>query len=1020
MRFYRLWPVHKYGLVHFAVVLLCLGISFYSRAQDQIRFQNYRIEDGLSMGTVSEIAKDGHGFAWVATAEGLHRFDGQKFQVFKHVDGDPHSLSDSYLTSLKYADGKLYVGNHKGTIDVFDVISHEVVTLDPTSVVPSFDYAISVLALYEDQLLVGTNGGGLWVVNRVTNELKPYNPGHSDARIITDIVTYGKDFYFSTEHNLYRANLDTCESVALLNDADITSLCWHEGQMYIGTTNGLFIDREKGFGVVQLPPRKRRVNVIADLLSFQGRLWVATHGGLVILEGEDYWHYRNEAGPYSLVDDQLSCLFVDNEDEVWLGTIAGFSIYAPSLKKFGLLQEFVLGDEVINNNVYYIYEDQHANVWLGTLSGGLLKLGKDQRIMEAYPIVSDGKYFSRSVRCVLQDSKGRFWIGTRDAGLFFLDERTKQFKAIRGTEGYLLEHNTIRAIFEDRQGRLWIGTDGGLYRYDVEENRFTNFKANPKSNSNNVIYQITQLPSSDRLILGSFRGGLQMFDPENEAFTVFKSSVLDSTSMSNNNVMSLEWMNKDTLLIGTYGGGLNIMDVRTQKFKHITEKDGLINNAVYGILYEGNGKIWMSTNAGVVLFDLYHFDFKNFNTAHYLQNKEFNEGAFCKTRSGEFYFGGVSGLNYFKPSEIIYKDHAPAIKLTGIRATDLEEINGQLRLNFLNSRLELDFMALYYANPAGVKYRYKMEGYDQDWVEPQFANTAVYPKLNPGRYTFIVEAKDEFGVWHSEPLKVVVFVSPPIWQRWWFIVLAFLLIAAGIYALFRARTRQIEKSYKLQLVDSELRALRSQMNPHFIFNSLNSIQYFILKKQPKDAYTYLSKFASLMRKILQNSRLKYISVHDEAEWLELYLEMESLRMDNTLDFKVDTSGIEDPEYCFIPTMLIQPYVENSIVHGLLSKETDRKINVWFRQKEDHVECEVLDNGIGREASRIMNEKRTRKHNSAGMALTKSRLQLLSEGRGNFDVRIEDLYTDGIGSGTRVVILIPIIEGENEKAEIHSH
>ena len=302
-----------------------------------------------------------------------------------------------------------------------------------------------------------------------------------------------------------------------------------------------------------------------------------------------------------------------------------------------------------------------------------------------------------------------------------------------------------------------------------------------------------------------------------------------------------------------------------------------------------------------------------------------------------------------------------------------------------------------------------MIGYDQAWVESNQSQTAVYPRLSPGRYHFEVIARDEFGQWVQHSRLLSVRVQPPFWQRWWFIVLMALTLGGAVFALFRFRTREIEKTYRLQLVDSELRALRSQMNPHFIFNSLNSIQYFILKKQPEEAYTYLSKFASLMRKILQNSRLKYISILDEKEWLELYLEMEKLRMDDQLDYRIDDSGVNDIKHSYIPTMLIQPYVENSIVHGLLPKEGDRRIEIKFTKHTDHVECVVEDNGIGREASRVMNEKRASKHTSAGMELTKSRLRILSEGQGDFDVWVEDLMDGGEAAGTRVTIKIPLIK-----------
>ena len=198
------------------------------------------------------------------------------------------------------------------------------------------------------------------------------------------------------------------------------------------------------------------------------------------------------------------------------------------------------------------------------------------------------------------------------------------------------------------------------------------------------------------------------------------------------------------------------------------------------------------------------------------------------------------------------------------------------------------------------------------------------------------------------------------------------------------------------------------MNPHFIFNSLNSIQYFILKKEPKEAYTYLSKFASLMRKILQNSRLKYISLADEIEGLDLYLEMEKMRMDDNLEYTILTRNITDLENTNIPTMLIQPFAENSIVHGLLPKEQNRKLEILISKENNHLLCTITDNGIGREASSIMNAKRSSTHNSAGMSLTQKRLKILSEGKGNFDVRIKDIQNEDGSRGTEVKLVVPII------------
>jgi len=469
-----------------------------------------------------------------------------------------------------------------------------------------------------------------------------------------------------------------------------------------------------------------------------------------------------------------------------------------------------------------------------------------------------------------------------------------------------------------------------LVRFDAETGESKQYSADSKP-KNNSIYQIEGDPQTGSLFLASFRGGFQKFNLNKEEFTVFRHKTEDTNSISSNNLMSIVRINEDTLVIGTYGGGLNLLDTRTMKFTSITEADGLVNNVVYGLVYEGDGELWLSTNNGLVRHNIYSRSFQNFRPKHYLQSTEYNEGAFLRSSSGTLYFGGVSGLNYFKPDEVQFDTTGCPIYYTDFRGKFTSQKTNRLELSFLDSRLEIDFMSLYYTNPDGIKYSYRLKGYDNDWVVTN-QNTAVYPRLSPGTYSFHVKAEDEFGYWARESSELRVVVNPPIWQRWWFIALLLLVLASLVYAIFRYRTKQIKETYKLQLIDSELAGLRSQMNPHFIFNSLNSIQYFILKKEPQEAYTYLSKFASLMRKILQNSRLRFISIQDEMDWLNLYLEMEKMRMDDNLDYSIKTRNINDTNLTNIPTMLIQPFVENSIVHGLLPKQDNRKLDVLIPEK----------------------------------------------------------------------------------------
>lgn len=1002
--------MHNNLLKYSIVSVLCVLSALSASAQRLIRFQNITVNDGLSMSTITDFEQDHNGYIWIATAEGLHRYDGKHFKILKHSENVSNSLSDSYVHDILSYDHNLYVGTNLGTIDIISELDYTTRHLDLRKYDSTFDYSISHLLVHQDRIIINTDGGGLWQYDPALNKARRIQVKDIGNESIRQLKIDNNSLLLATAHKIIRTDLNTTS--VLFNDQNIliTDVIRYKNHYLIGTENGLYQTdlNFRKLTKLNVPPRKRYINKINTIAVQSGVAWIGTSGGLLKLEHGRFSLYRsNVQRPYSLVNDNISDLFVDKDNLLWIGTIAGVSTYAPQLNKFGLLQYFEIGDQTYSNNVYCTYEDQKGTIWLGTLASGLVKLNEDNTIAKIYPRIVDGPFESNSVRSIFEDSKGNFWIGTSIDGIFLFDRKTEKFTAVANREKGNVDFGTTRHFYEDRDHNLWIGTPLGLYLKSPDNGTFTKYISD-KSHANNSIYQITEHPTENKLILASFRGGLQIFDKTTETFETYKSDETDSLTINSNNLMSLQWINDDTLLIGTYGGGLNLFDLKSKQFSAITETEGLVNNVVYGVLYQGNGKCWLSTNNGIVQYDIYNKSFVNFKPVHYLQSTEYNEGAFCKSSDGTYYFGGVNGLNFFKPNQINFDTTGSPIFITDVRGEFTDFSKNSYSLSFLNSRLEIDFTSLYYINPEGINYSYRLRGYDNDWVSATGTNTAVYPRLSPGSYIFEVLAEDEFGNWSTSSDDLKIMVNPPLWQKWWFILVSIITIATLIYALFKYRTRAIERSYKLQLVDSELTALRSQMNPHFIFNSLNSIQYFILKKEPREAYTYLSKFASLMRKILQNSRLKYISVADEVEGLDLYLEMEKLRMDNNLDYTIKTRNIADLENTNMPTMLIQPFVENSIIHGLLPKKENRKLNILISCEKQYLLCTITDNGIGREAASEMNAKRSSKHTSAGMNLTQQRLKILSEGQGNFDVKVNDLsYEDG-SKGTEVKLVVPII------------
>ncbi len=1008
MNFWLHWAVRKSAINNFLLLIAVLLSSMAAKAQGTIRFKNYTVKEGLSMGTITAFTEDYQGFMWIATAEGLHRFDGKNFKIYKHVEGGSNSLTDSYITTLLAVGKKIYIGNHSGIIDVLDLDSYTFSAIKPSEVELDFDFPIVKLAKYKNTIMASTAGGGVWAINlktQVPSKLNFSGRSGNEMLFCTDI----NSCFLIDRDTIFKATTETAVPIFSSNNKQLTAIRKYKDGYLIGSTNGLFLaqDNFKKLEEITLPPKRRRISHITEIEVNGDHVWVGTMGGLLSMrDGRIRHYYSDDTRTYSLINNQITSIFISRDNILWTGTIAGLSVYAPQLQKFGLLQHFEYNSKIYNNNVYYAYEDKQNTIWLGTLSSGLIKLNANNEIEKIYETIAFGENESKAVRCLFQDSKNRFWVGTRDAGLFLFDLKNEKFTLIASTANGQLGSNVVRSIFEDSDKNIWIGAQDGLYYLDTIANKFVHYQAETAS-INNSVYQITEDPTTGDLVLASFRGGLQFFDRTDRTFEIVKYNEDDSNSLSNNNIMSLAWVNSDTLLIGTYGGGLNIYSFITKSFTHITEEDGLVNNAVYGITYEGNGVCWLSTNDGLVRYNLRTNNFKNFKPEHYLQSTEFNEGAFLKSSNGIMYFGGVSGLNYFNPKSIPLEKRALPLFITDVRGKYKTDKPDFFELNYIDSRLELDFVAPNYSNPNGLVYEYKLEGFDKDWILAN-GNSAIYPQLNPGSYTFIARVKDEFGIWQSMSKPIVIVVQPPFWKQWWFITLCALAIGSIVYAFFRFRTREISRSYKMQLVDSELNALRSQMNPHFIFNSLNSIQYYILKKEPREAYTYLSKFASLMRKILQNSRLKHISVADEVEWLNLYLELEKLRMDNELTYEITTKGISDSSEVSMPTMLLQPFVENGIVHGLLAKEKDRNISISIEKVAGHLECTITDNGIGRVASAKMNELRSSKHKSTGMDLTIKRLDILSEGKGKYAVTVEDLYENNEPSGTRVRLIIPII------------
>jgi ligand-binding sensor domain-containing protein len=1020
----------------FFILLLLLPFTGFAQS-DIVHFENIGREDGLAQSTITGILQDSEGFMWFGTAEGLHRYDGYDFKIFKHDLRDTTSLANNYITAI-YDDNNdhIWVGMNTGQLDLFDkkrqTFKHFTFINPRDSLINQ--YRINCITADDrGDILIGLNGGGMIVYTPDKNQWVSYTTSNSklpnnSIRAFSSEVN-GLGYWVSTLQGILLYNqsaFKTFRQLDTFKNQAVNDILHLGTKLYVVTKGqGLQIWDTKTDVVVAIPsPRIRGANFTSFILNGKdGNLWIGTDGaGLLKFSGDKYVTYRHNPYNYqSIIGDEVDVGYRSNDGTLWFGCRVGISKFSPNLKLFNLFNKFEKDKRPYSNNVYSIFETKDGHIWLGTLGGGLADFNPKTSTIEIYPILKDGEIETKSIRAIYEDKHGNLWVGSRDEGLFLLDRKTKKFKHYPPPKE--MRVRTIQNIIEDANGTMWVATRWGLVKFDPLTGTYGLYST--KYLNNNPIYQIIDNPKRNELILVTFRSGLHIFNKKDESFIVMQHAK-DSTSPSVNALMCIERIAEDSFLIGTYSGGLNIFDRKELSFTAITSQNGLPNDVVYGILPGVKDQYWLSTNDGLIQYDFVNQTFTQYDLSHYLQGLEYNEGAYWKTRDNTLYFGGQDGFNYFKAEDIKRPTFVYDIVLTSFKKGDQNvdlslDINylDQIEISYNENLISFGFAAISYTNPEKIRYEYQMEGFDNEWIKSGPRREAFYTHLSPGDHTFKVRATDEHGNQSTADRTIRVVVHPPVWQTWWFRILGILIFGGIIGLIFRQRTQSISKSYQHKLVDLELKALRSQMNPHFIFNSLNSIQYFVLKNEPKEAYTYLTKFSSLMRMILQNSRVKYITLEEECEWLDTYLDLERLRMEGKLDYTIFVDDALDHTKCYVPSMMIQPYVENAIIHGLLPKDKgNRNLKISFVKHHDKLRCQIEDNGIGRKKSAELNASRTKKHRSQGIQLTSERLEILTQDLPeNPEFFIMDLHdNDGNASGTRVTLFLPIINKlKNEEA-----
>ncbi len=998
-------------------ITYCLLLLTFSLSAQQYNFKKYGLTEGLAQSQVYALCEDNKGYLWMGTrGGGLSRFDGVQFSQFTEEDG----LNNNFIRALfKDSQGNIWIGTDQG-LSIYDgktFVSYTESDGLQNTVINDF---------------CQDNTGVVWVAT--DRGIYQYRQGKfADSYLPRLKVTalyknIDGNIWAGTQYGVYEINIKNAtpdkhfiRKNGLLSE-DIADITGDEhGNIWVASYGGGLNfyngSKFKSFTTADGLPHR---SVYTIYSAGSQKLWIGSSQGASILDyseiENDVVAFRYYSETNGLSNNVVRSFVKDTSGDMWIGTSGGGVNRLDSERFIHLNAE----KGKLGELVFAITEDEKGNVWLASDDGGISVFnGKTlERIAE-----KDG-FTSGKVKCIFKDKKGGIWLGTTGNGAYYYNGR--QF--IHYTRANGLSSLFINTICEDRQGQIWFATAGGAVCYfNPQTHKFTRISSKLLGTDRiNTVFTGSQ----NNILLGTLNKGLFKIP----AFASGKEPevlpVQQDKGKSPSNVRCIIEDHSGRILVGTAGNGIWIYNAQKGYTKVDLQGQPMSAN-IYFLHQDKKKQIWAGTDKGLYQLQINENNavskFRHFTRTSGFLGIEATHNAVYEDAKGNIWFGSISGVYKYNPEEDVSAVKPPQLHITGInlffdqiqntpyynKQSASFVLPSQLDLPYDKNSLSFQFTGIYLKEPESVSYSWKMEGFDDGWSPVTSRREAIYSNLPPGSYTFLVKAKQAEGVWTQVPQSFSFTIKAPFWQQWWFrvSVVAVLLVMIWLFYYFRIkrlkRENEIEKQVletEKKLVELEQKALHLQMNPHFLFNCLNSIKGLIAEEKPEQAKIYLNRFAKLMRSILDNSRDSFIALDSEIELLKNYVQLEKLSHGESFELEVNLNELPDSGGLQIPSMLIQPFVENAIIHGLALKKEKGLIIISFKKEEDLLRCTIEDNGIGRSAAAEIGKNTLSDHKSLAIVVIKERLKILT-GREDA-VSIEDM-ADAAGSatGTKVTLLL---------------
>jgi signal transduction histidine kinase/ligand-binding sensor domain-containing protein len=804
------------------------------------RFDHLTVEDGLSQSTVHAILQDDRGYLWFGTEDGLNRYDGDKFIIFKSDPTDSDSLPDSHITALaRDPTGGIWIGTRMGGLAHYDpgtgkFTSYQHEASDSTSLDSP---TVNCLMVDQDgRLLVGTPYG-LNVFKPESNtfehirqsRVKPFSSALNN--ILAIYRGSNGILWLGTSYGLvsYSFSSNWFDSYSEQSIYAQTGLAWEthsinedfQGGLWLASNQGVtrFVPSTGKFLTFSHDPRDPTSlsdQYAYDLLVDQnGTVWIGTKNGLNRFDSNTntFSQYsRNPQNPYSLSSEVILTLYEDREGILWLGTFGGgVNKLDRNKAKFDLYQNNPDDPNSLSPfPIFGLTEGLDGSIWLATYGGGLDRLDRKTGRVTHYRNIQgvDGSLVYDYLWSVIEDRYGALWIGS-EGGLDRLDPSTGEITH------YLPDVNNpkslggavIGQILEDHNGDLWIATSGGLSRYYQSTGLFTTYApdaSDPDSFSSLQPTAILETQEGD-LWIGTYNRGLELLLPNENLFKHFRHDVRDPDSLSGDSICAIHQDSQGHLWIATCSTGLDKLDVASGTFTHYTKEDGLPSNTIFGIVEDNNGSLWISTNDGVSCFDPAQETFKNYDISDGLQSNEFGRFAFARTRDGAIILGGIDGLNIFKPEQVNDNTYIPPIVLTDISQggetiVSRGTVNGRANytLSWPNNYFDFEYAALSYSNPQENQYAFMLEPFDREWIEMGNRRFGRYTNLPGGKYVLRIKGSNNDQLWNETGQSVSITIIPPLWNNPWIQLAAILTVIGIVFTGYRWRLRNVQ-SYNREL-----------------------------------------------------------------------------------------------------------------------------------------------------------------------------------------------------------------------------